>query len=227
MTVRRFVDICVAGAMLLVTAPLFLLLLAVNRLWTGRPFFTQVRLGRDLQPFVLLKFQTMVAGGAPGSTVTVAGDARITPYGRVLRTLKLDELPQLLSVLRGEMTLVGPRPLTPNEIAATPAHLAAVVYHRDPGLTGASAVAFVDEERVLAREGDPEQVYFAEVLPRKIALELAYAQRRTWRSDLILVLLTPLAGLFPGLRRRVLVWLVPDWPALSDVVPGNSRAIAG
>src|SRR3990172_5937251 len=120
MTVRRFVDICVAGAMLLVTAPLFLLLLAVNRLWTGRPFFTQVRLGRDLQPFVLLKFQTMVAGGAPGSTVTVAGDARITPYGRVLRTLKLDELPQLLNVLRGEMTLVGPRPLTPNQIAATP-----------------------------------------------------------------------------------------------------------
>ena len=227
MTPRRIVDLGVAGAMLLVTAPLFLLLLAVSRLWTGRPFFTQVRLGRDLQPFVLLKFQTMVAGGAPGSTVTVAGNTRITPYGRVLRTLKLDELPQLLNVLRGEMTLVGPRPLTPNEIAATPARLAAAVYRRDPGLTGASTVAFVDEERVLAREGDPEQVYFAEVLPRKIALELAYAQRRTWRSDLILVLLTPLAGLLPGLRRRVLVWLVPDWPALSDIVPGNSRAIAG
>ena len=225
MTPRRIVDLGVAGATLLVTAPLFLLLLAVNLLWTGRPFFTQIRLGRDLQPFVLDKFQTMVAGG-PGSTVTVAGDARITAYGRILRTLKLDELPQLINLLRGEMTLVGPRPLTPNEIAATPAHLAAVVYRRDPGLTGASAVAFVDEERVLAREGDPEQVYFAEVLPRKIALELAYAQRRTWRSDLILVLLTPLAGLFPGLRRRVLVWLVPDWPALSDV-PGNSRAIAG
>ena len=226
MTARRTVDVGVAAALLLVASPLFLLLLVINRVWTGRPFFTQVRLGRDLAPFVLLKFQTMVSSPG-GTTVTVSGDARITAYGRVLRALKLDELPQLINLLRGEMTLVGPRPLTPNGIEAMPRHLAAVVYRRHPGLTGASTVAFVDEERLLAREHDPQRAYFEDVLPCKIALELAYAQRRTWRSDLVLVLLTPVAGPFPGLRHRVLIRLVPDWQALSETMRDSSQAVPG
>jgi len=212
---RRAVDVGIAALLLAAASPIIVLLLIAGHLVSGRAFFRQVRLGRDLEPFVLVKFQTMVNGAAAGSTVTAAGDARITPYGRILRFLKLDELPQLMNILRGEMSLVGPRPLTPNEIAAMPRHLAAVVYRACPGLTGISSIAFVDEERLLAGAAEPERVYFGEMLPRKIALELAYAHRRNWKTDLILLLLTPVAQFLPGVRRRVLVRLVPEWEGLA------------
>ena len=214
MHTRRVVDICAATLLLAISSPLFLPLMVVNWLWAGRAFFRQTRMGRDLHPFVLLKFQTMVNGAEAGSTVTVARDPRITRYGKILRALKLDELPQLLNILRGEMSVLGPRPLTPNEVEAIPVHLATVVYRLTPGLTGISAVAFADEERIMARVEDPKRAYFEEVLPRKVALELGYAQRRTWISDLILVLFTPLAPYWPTLRRQIVTWLVPDWKAL-------------
>lgn len=222
MTSRRIIDVCMAALMLLAASPLFLLIATANRLLIGRTFFRQSRLGRNLRPFALLKFQTMVDGADAGSTVTVAGDARITPFGRILRELKLDELPQLINILRGEMSLVGPRPLTPNEIDCMPRHLAAVVYRVAPGLTGISALAFADEERLLASAEDPERFYFEDVLPRKIALELAYAQRRTWVTDLVIICLTPLPPFLQGLRQRSLLRLVPEWEGLAGgTLPGS------
>lgn len=214
MNSRRLLDLW-AIALLLVISPAFLLVAVANRLLTGRVFFRQVRLGRDLRPFVLLKFQTMVDGADAGSTVTAGNDPRITPFGRVLRFLKLDELPQLINVVRGEMSLVGPRPLTPNEVEGIPRPLAAVVYRAAPGLTGISAIAFGDEGRILAGASDPQRAYFEEVLPRKIALEFAYVQRRTWLTDLVIVMSTPLAAFFPAVRRSVLDGLVPDWEGLT------------
>lgn len=221
---RRLLDVGVAFLGLAVTSPLFLLLAVINRVLTGSVLFSQVRVGQDLQPFVILKFQTMRNGGLPESTVTVEHDPRITGFGRILRFFKLDELPQLINILRGEMSLVGPRPLTPNEIEAVPRHLAAVVYRVRPGLTGISSIAFADEERLLAATADPHRAYFEEILPRKIALELAYVQRRTWLTDLILVLFTPFAPFFPGLRGRLLLNLVPDWAALSARDRSTSRS---
>jgi lipopolysaccharide/colanic/teichoic acid biosynthesis glycosyltransferase len=221
MNTRRIVDICVATLLLMVSSPLFLFLMAVNGLIARRAFFRQTRIGRGLRPFVLLKFQTMIDGAEAGSTVTVARDPRITGYGRILRALKLDELPQLLNILRGEMSVVGPRPLTPNEVEAIPRHLATVVYRLPPGLTGISAVAFADEERLTAGAADPLRVYFEDVLPRKVALELAYAQRRTWIADVILVMFTPLAPFFSSLRRHLVTWLVPDWKAMDGSSAGR------
>jgi lipopolysaccharide/colanic/teichoic acid biosynthesis glycosyltransferase len=210
--------------LLLLVAPVFLLIAALNQLLTRRVLFRQTRLGLGLQPFVLLKFQTMVDGADRESSVTVHGDARTTPLGRVLRALKLDELPQLINVVRGEMTLVGPRPLTPNEIAAVPRPLAEAVYRRPPGLTGISAIAFVDEERVLARAADPYRAYFEEVLPRKLALELAYVQRRTWLTDLVILVTTPLAPFVPALRRVLLARLTPEWAGLAGAQMTGSGA---
>lgn len=207
---RRVVDVCVAGVVLLVASPVLVLLAIVNFALSGQAFFRQIRLGRRLRPFVLLKFQTMVDGAQSGSTVTVAGDGRITRYGRVLRTLKLDELPQLINVLRGEMSLVGPRPLTANEIESVRPAVAAVVYGVSPGLTGISALAFADEERTLARSPDPLKAYFARILPQKMALELAYARRRTWMTDLVIFLGTPIAAFVAPLRRRMIARLVPE-----------------
>lgn len=219
---RRLVDVSVAILGLLMISPLFLLLAVANRVLTGSVLFRQVRIGQDLQPFVIFKFQTMRHGGPPESTVTVEHDPRITGFGRILRFFKLDELPQLLNIVRGEMSLVGPRPLTPNEIEAVPRHLAAVVYRVRPGLTGISSIAFADEERLLAATADPHRAYFEEILPRKIALELAYVQRRSWLTDLAVVLFTPLAPYFPALRRGLLLTLVPDWAALSYRESGAS-----
>ncbi|MDR7519616.1 MAG: sugar transferase [Armatimonadota bacterium] len=216
-----------AALALLAISPLFVILMVANRLLFGRTLFRQVRVGRGLRPFVLFKFQTMVNGAEAASTVTVRGDPRVTRYGRVLRLLKMDELPQLLNMVRGEMTLVGPRPLTPNEIEAIPRPLAEAVYRTLPGLTGISALAFVDEEEVLAAASDPECAYYEDVLPRKIALELAYVQRRTWWRDLAVVVGTPLAALSPGVRRALLVWLVPEWEALERPRGGSRRSVPG
>ncbi len=219
---RRIVDVCAAAVILTLTAPVFVVLMLVNYAISGQPFFRQTRLGRGLQPFVMLKFQTMV-NGVGGSTVTVAGDVRITRYGRVLRALKLDELPQFLNVLRGEMSLVGPRPLTANEIAAVPAEVAAAVYRVRPGVTGVSALAFVDEERQLARRAEPELAYFTGILPAKMALELAYSGRRTWLTDLAIVACTPLAPVAGPLRR----WLVARLTSAHQVRGKRSQGNAG
>jgi len=208
-----------AVPLVVLLAPILLLVAAANWIFTRRVLFRQVRLGRNLRPFVLLKFQTMVDGAEAASTVTVDGDPRITRFGRALRALKLDELPQLFNVLRGEMNLVGPRPLTPNEVDAIPRPLAAVVYRTTPGVTGISALTFTDEEQMLASSADPRRAYFEDVLPRKIALELAYANRRTWITDAVIVLCTPLAPFSPAVRRRVLRWLLPEWERLVGSAP--------
>jgi lipopolysaccharide/colanic/teichoic acid biosynthesis glycosyltransferase len=225
----------IGAALILVgISPLFLLLMLANRLFIGRTFFRQVRMGQRLRPFVLLKFQTMVDGADTGSTITVRGDPRVTRYGRLLRLLKLDELPQLVNVIRGEMAFIGPRPLTPNEIEAIPRPLAEVVYRTRPGLAGVSALAYVDEEQVLAAAPDATRAYFEDVLPRKIALELAYVQRRTWWTDLLIVVATPLAAISQTIRRSLLVRLVPEWEALvsparngAGLSPNGTRPVGG
>jgi lipopolysaccharide/colanic/teichoic acid biosynthesis glycosyltransferase len=206
----------VAGGLLAVMSPVFLAIVAVNWMATRRVLFRQTRVGRNLAPFVVVKFRTMVDGAGASSTVTARGDARVTRVGRLLRATKLDELPQLMNVVRGEMSLVGPRPLTPNEVAAIPAPAARTIYASRPGMTGISALAFIDEERLLAASGDPEAAYFSAVLPRKVALELAYARRRTWVSDLVILLVTPVAWISHSIRRGLVARLVPQWNAGRD-----------
>jgi lipopolysaccharide/colanic/teichoic acid biosynthesis glycosyltransferase len=215
--VRRTVDILVAGLLLAIASPLIALIAVVNWLAMRRVFFRQTRIGRGLVPFSIVKFQTMVDGAQHQGTITARGDRRITPIGRVLRAAKLDELPQLVNVLRGEMSLVGPRPLTPNEVEAIPAAAAGRLYAAAPGITGIASVAFIDEERVLAAAPNPEVAYFETVLPRKVALELEYADRRTWLTDLAIVMLTPVAGLSERLRRTAIRWMVPDAVTRKDV----------
>ncbi|MDQ7858925.1 MAG: sugar transferase [Armatimonadota bacterium] len=216
-----------AAAALVVTAPLLIMLAVADWLATGHVLFRQVRLGRGLEPFVVFKFQTMVDGAHHGSTVTVDHDPRVTSLGRTLRLLKLDELPQLVNIVRGEMAFVGPRPLTPNEIEAVPRQVAEQVYRVAPGLTGISAFAFADEERLLVAAADPQRAYFEDVLPRKMALELAYARRRTWLSDLMIAALTPLAPFSAAVRRFALRRLVPDWDGGGAGIPPAHPAVRG
>lgn len=197
---RRALDIALAASALAALAPLFVVLTAA--VWTADgwpPWFCQQRLGRNWRPFLLCKFRTMrvASNGEPNPEVTAAGDPRITPLGRWLRRSKLDELPQLWNVLRGEMSLIGPRPEVTRYARAHRQNYEALLTVR-PGLIDPATLRYAREEEMLPLGPERERVYLEEVLPRKIALSRAYLAHRTWRADLRLLA----AALTPRWGRR-------------------------
>ena len=197
---KRAVDLLASSAALLVLAPLFLVLsLLVALSSPGGVLFRQERVGLDGRPFRILKFRTMRPG--VGLPITGAGDRRITPVGRFLRRLKLDELPQLVNVWRGEMSIVGPRPEVPVYVAGYGAEQRRVLEVR-PGLTDPATLAYRDEERLLGRVSpeDRERYYVAEILPRKLRLNLDYVERASFAWDCALVARTLGALMRPGTR---------------------------
>ena len=181
---KRLFDVLLAGMGLLLSWPLLLLLAVWVRLDSPGPaLYRQLRIGRGGVPFRIRKFRTMFvdAGGPP---LTVGDDPRITRAGRVLRRTRLDELPQLLDVLQGTMSLVGPRPEVPRYMDAAPADLKARVLAVRPGMTDPVAVAHLDESALLAQAADPEQVYRDVLLPAKLRAAAEYADRATLATDL-------------------------------------------
>lgn len=184
---RRLTDIVLALVGLAVLAPLLLAIAAAVRLHDGAPVIYKARrVGQHGREFRLFKFRTMVPAG--GSSVTVWADPRVTPLGRRLRRLKLDELPQLLNVLRGEMSIVGPRPEDPSYVALYTDEQRRVLSVK-PGITGVAALAYADEESLLHGE-DWEATYRLTIMPAKLQLELDYLARRTARTDAELILQT-------------------------------------
>jgi lipopolysaccharide/colanic/teichoic acid biosynthesis glycosyltransferase len=183
--------VAASAAGLVLLAPVFAVAAVAVRLDTPGPvFFRQERVGRSGARFRMWKFRTMVADAERlGGALTVGEDARITDVGRRLRRYKLDELPQLLNVLAGEMSLVGPRP----EVARYVDRYTEVqrrVLDLVPGITDPASIEYRDEARILAERPDPESAYLNEIMPEKIRLNLDYAGRATMRSDLALILRT-------------------------------------
>jgi FlaA1/EpsC-like NDP-sugar epimerase/lipopolysaccharide/colanic/teichoic acid biosynthesis glycosyltransferase len=204
---KRTLDVVGSLLGLLLTAPLLAVIALAIRLEDGGPaFFVQERVGLKGRLFRMYKFRTMRVALQPGLPLTVAGDARITRVGRWLRRYKLDELPQLFHVLRGEMRLVGPRPEVPEYVAHYAGELVAVLDYA-PGLTDPASVEGWDEGEVLARSSDPERAYIEEVLPAKVRRQLAYAARSTVRSDL-LVLLATVCHPWDAVAPLVVSWMV-------------------
>ena len=158
--------------------------------------YVGARVGQHGRPFGLYKFRTMVpsktppAGQVMGSSVTVHDDPRITSIGKVLRRLKLDELPQLFNVLAGQMSLVGPRPEDPEYVALYSEEQRRILAFK-PGITSVAALTYVDEAELLKGD-DWETVYRTQIVPAKLALETEYAARRTGWSDLVLLTRTVL-----------------------------------
>lgn len=191
--VRRLLDMVAAVAGLVLLGPLFLAIAAAIKLDSPGPVFYRARrVGRHGQEFRLYKFRSMVADAdRRGPGITAAGDRRITRVGRFLRRTKLDELPQLINVLKGEMSLVGPRPEDPRYVALYTPEQRRVLEAR-PGITSAASLAFRHEEQLLSGP-DWEQVYRTQVMPAKLALDLDYLDRRTLASDLALIWRTILA----------------------------------
>jgi lipopolysaccharide/colanic/teichoic acid biosynthesis glycosyltransferase len=197
---KRATDLLASSVALIVLAPLFLLIaLLVGCTSRGPILFRQERVGLDGRPFRILKFRTMRPG--TGLPITGSGDRRITPVGRILRRAKLDELPQLFNVWRGEMSIVGPRPEVPVYVAGYGAQERRVLDVR-PGLTDPATLEYRDEERILGRvpPEDRERYYVAEILPRKLRLNLVYVEKATFAGDLRLVAKTLGAIVRPGTR---------------------------
>jgi len=183
---KRLFDLLGAALALALLSPLLALVALAVRLDSPGPvFFRQERVGRGGVTFRIHKFRTMrVDAPALGPQVTVGRDARITRVGHVLRHYRLDELPQFIDVLQGRMSLVGPRPEVPRFVAHYPADLAAQVLAVRPGITDPASLAHIDEAALLAAAADPEREYIDRILPRKLALQAAYAARATLWSDL-------------------------------------------
>ena len=189
---KRLFDLLVAAALLVLLAPLLLAVALAVRLDSPGPvLFRQQRVGREGKLFRIHKFRTMLVDAAQaGPAVTVGRDARITGVGHALRHYRLDELPQLLDVLLGDMSLVGPRPELPRFVAHYPPELRARVLAVRPGLTDPAALEHIDEATLLARAADPEREYVEVILPRKLQRQAEYAAHATLATDVIVLLRT-------------------------------------
>ena len=192
---KRAFDVVVSILGLIVLSPVLLFIaLAVKIGSPGPVLYRARRVGRGGEEFALLKYRSMVVDAASiGPAVTGQGDPRVTPVGRALRRTKMDELPQLINVLRGEMSLVGPRPEDPRYVAIYTPEQRRVLDVR-PGITGLASLRYRNEEAVLSG-GDPEKLYIEEVLPAKLAIELEYIENVNLGRDILIILRT-VAALF-------------------------------
>jgi lipopolysaccharide/colanic/teichoic acid biosynthesis glycosyltransferase len=189
---KRLFDLLCAGLGLGLLSPLLLLIALWIKLDSPGPvMFRQERVGRFGRPFHIHKFRTMrVDAPALGPQITIGADPRITRSGRFLRASKLDELPQLWDVLRGEMSLVGPRPEVPRYVALYPAELRELVLSVRPGITDPASLSFRHESELLAAAADPEREYVEVVMPAKLRLSAGYVRGAGLLSDLKLILAT-------------------------------------
>ena len=199
MMAKRLFDLFFSLTGLLLLAPLFV----VTAVWikldsSGPVFFRQVRVGRFEKPFRIFKFRTMcVNAEAKGRQITVGEDPRITRAGKFLRKYKLDELPQLLNVFKGEMSLVGPRPEVPRYIAFYPQRLREIILSVPPGITDYASIEYKDENAILGKAKNPDRAYITEVMPIKLSYYKRYVTERSLWVDAKLILKT-LKVLVPG-----------------------------
>lgn len=191
--IKRGMDIVASLGGLVLLAPLFsVVAVAVKLTSPGPVFYRQERLGRHGRRFCIIKFRSMVDGAeVRGSRVTGSGDERVTRVGRYLRRHKIDELPQLFNVLRGEMSLVGPRPEVAEFAAHYPEEFSRVLTVR-PGITHRATQLFRQEEDILGAAKDPHRFYVEKILPRKLAIYLADLGRASLWDDLRTILGTVL-----------------------------------
>jgi lipopolysaccharide/colanic/teichoic acid biosynthesis glycosyltransferase len=188
---KRTLDLMLAGVLLALTWWIILLAWAGACLSTGRNgFFLQERIGQWGRPFKIIKIRTMKAlSAAPGTTITTLADPRITPFGRLLRRTKIDELPQLFNVVAGQMSFVGPRPDVPGYADQLEGEARAILCLK-AGITGPATLHFRDEERLLAEQDDPETYNRTVIFPMKVKLNLEYLDHYSIGNDLKYIIRT-------------------------------------
>lgn len=214
---QRFLDVFLSGSTLVVLSPLLLPLIFILRFTgEGAVFFKGSRVGKTKKTFQILKFATMLKN-SPNmgtGTLTIGNDPRILPVGRVLRNLKINELPQLINVFLGDMSLVGPRPQSKRNFDAFHKEVRDTITLVRPGLTGLGSLVFRDEESILSGVKDPDDFYDSVVMPYKGAIEQWYVEHESFALYLKIIFVT-----FYGLvlsRPIHLFEIFPDIPRPND-----------
>jgi len=198
---KRSLDIVLAAVAIVVVLP-FMLPIIIGLLLTGEHyvFYFQERIGYRNRPFKIWKFATMLKNSPnlPGGMHTTRNDPRVLPMGGFLRKTKINEIPQLVNILKGDMSFVGPRPLVRKTFDPYPAHVREKIYNVRPGLTGIGSIVFRDEERLLSETSiDPKEYYAKYIAPYKGELEIWYQNHLTFRTDFMLIFLTVWVIFFP------------------------------
>jgi lipopolysaccharide/colanic/teichoic acid biosynthesis glycosyltransferase len=199
--VKRFFDLIAAFAGMIAFVPVYMGLAIVIAMTSGLPvLFRQTRVGRLGRDFILLKFRTMTVLKGTGNGCFEPGvTRRVTAIGRFLRVTKLDELPQLWNVFKGDMSLVGPRPEVRKWVQEYPERWA-FIHQVRPGITDPASIEFRNEEKLLAQSDDPERMYREVILPRKLGLYEEYVRSRTFWGDIVIILKTLRAVVAPQRR---------------------------
>jgi len=228
MSAKRMLDVTLAGMALIVVAPLLALLaIGIRLAGPGPIFYRAQRVGRDRRPFTMYKLRTMRIGDVATTVITAHGDPRIFPLGRLLRHLKLDELPQLVNILRGEMSIVGPRPEDPSMVKRFYAPFYYKSFDVPPGLTSPGSIyAYTHGEAQLDLR-DAERSYGEQLLPIKMALDLVYVARAGVGYDIALICRT-VWTLGTALLGRRSFPLPPELPEAQRILrrEGDTRMMA-
>ena len=199
---KRGCDVVLASMGLVFLSPLFLLSAVLIKLESPGPvLFRQIRVGKGFRNFTLFKFRTMRVAESSGYELTCGNDERITRFGALLRRTKFDETPQLWNILRGEMSIVGPRPQTPALVESMRDHYAAILCAR-PGMTDLASIRFRGESEVLGSVDDPVDYYFRIIMPEKMDLQQDYLRRQSLVLDLWIIWYTALVCLGSKRTRR-------------------------
>lgn len=193
--IKRLLDFVASFIGLFLLSPVLLIIaLLIKRDSPGPVFFRQERIGQYGKPFHIHKFRTMtVAQPSTAMQITVGQDARITRIGAFLRHYKIDELPQLIDVLQGSMSLVGPRPEVPKYVALYPEAVKSVVLSVRPGITDLASIEYRSESELLGKSSNPEQTYIEEVMPAKLAYCVQYVEQQSLWLDIQIIARTFIA----------------------------------
>ena len=215
---KRIFDIVFAIIVLVLAAPfLIAAAMGIRILSPGPIFFHAKRVGKDMQPFDMLKFRSMRVGSEKQSAITSQSDARVFPFGALLRKLKIDELPQFLNVLKGDMSIVGPRPEDPKIVSESYTPWMKETLLVQPGITSPGALYYYAYGFELLDEDKPEESYISNLLAPKLAIDRAYLDRAGFWSDLYYVILTFVSVLATAIGHRIT-------PAKTDLAAASKWA---
>ena len=197
--IKRITDILIATIALIVLSPLLIpAIIILSFSGEHEVFYLQDRVGYKKRLFKIWKFATMLKNSPNIGTgeITLRNDPRVTRFGKFLRMTKVNELPQIINVLKGDMSIVGPRPLMDVSFKLYPEHVQEVIYNSKPGMTGIGSLIFRDEEKIVSEAQDPIAMY-ATIYPYKGTLELWYQKNASLYTDFIIIFLTAWSILFP------------------------------
>ena len=221
---NRFIDICLSSLALLALSPMFLLIIIILK-FTGENevFYFQNRIGYKRETFKVFKFATMVKNSEklPGGTLTMKNDKRVLPIGKFLRKTKINELPQLINILIGDMSIVGPRPLVPEGEANYKLEESKIIRSIRPGASGIGSLILRDEESYYAHRSDAQEFYKNVISPYKGSIEIWYVSKKTFLLDMKIIILTIFAIIKPSFDPSEYFDDIPKMP--KEMVLSNKR----